>query len=121
MVIKKICVEIMLLKNSSFPLKSPNFVFRYESHHVAKLADRYGNSVTPQMQKIGPRELAKDQNRLPPTINLLNLQTIFIPKKYRIMLNFLGGKTDCRKNHAKIMPTYLVHRERDVCLKHKSA
>ncbi len=77
---KKICDEIMLLKNSSFPLKSPYFVTRYENRHVAKLADRYGNSVTPQMQKIGPRGLAIDQNRLPPTISLLNLDNLH-PKK----------------------------------------
>ncbi len=36
-------------KNSSFFLKSSNFVTKDENHHVTKLADRYGNSVTQQM------------------------------------------------------------------------
>ncbi len=33
-------------KNSSFSLKSSNFVTRHKTHHVTKLADRYGNFVT---------------------------------------------------------------------------
>ena len=42
-------------KNSSFSLKSSNFVTRHENHHVTKLADWYGNSVTREMhKKVGP-------------------------------------------------------------------
>jgi hypothetical protein len=36
-------------KNSTFSLKSSNFVTRDENHYVTKLADRYGNSITREM------------------------------------------------------------------------
>ena len=53
---KKICDEIMPIKIRHFFLESSNFVTRDENHHVTELADRYGNSVTPQMhKKLGPR------------------------------------------------------------------
>jgi hypothetical protein len=66
MVMKKNLRRNYAPKTSSFSLKSSNFVTRHENHHVTKLADRYGKSVTPEMhKKLGPRGLAKVQNRLP--------------------------------------------------------
>jgi hypothetical protein len=51
---KKNCAEIMPLKIRHFFLKSSNFVTKHENHHVTKLADQYGNSVTQEMhQKQG--------------------------------------------------------------------
>ncbi len=42
-------------KNSSYSLKSSNFITRHENHHVPKLADWYGYSVTREMhKKLGP-------------------------------------------------------------------
>jgi hypothetical protein len=51
MVMKKNLWRNYAPKNLSYSLKSTKFVTRYENHHVTKLADQYGNSVTTQMHK----------------------------------------------------------------------
>jgi hypothetical protein len=71
----------MPLKNSTFSLKSSNFVTRHENHHVTKLADWYGKSVTPEMhKKLGPRGWQRSK------MDCQQLGTEFrqpfIPKKY---------------------------------------
>ncbi len=88
---KKICDEIMPLKIRHFFPKSSNFVTRDENHHVTKLADRYGNSVTQQMhKKPGPRGWQRsktDCQQLDP-----EFRQPLTKKKYEMILKIFGGK-----------------------------
>jgi hypothetical protein len=58
---------------------------------VTKLADRYGNSITPEMhKKLGPRGWQRskiDCQQLGP-----EFRQPLIPKKYEIILMIFGGK-----------------------------
>jgi hypothetical protein len=66
-----------------------------------KLADRYFNSVTPQMhKKLGPRGWQRSKIDCQ-QLGLESRQPL-IPKKYEIILNIFGGKIDLCKNCAEI-------------------
>ena len=88
---KKILWQNYAPKNLSFFLKTSNFDTWHENHHVTKLADRYGISVTREMhKKLGPRGWQRskiDCQQLGP-----EFRQPLIKKKYEMILKIFGGK-----------------------------